>query len=389
MRRFFIVYLAYSAACTPFPSGPESQPVSDAAVPDAGGGLDAGFAAAPPECLATPQPPEDAGACPKPVAGAPALLLKMTPLPGEALFAVTSKYAYVISKLESFRFPRALISNVNDGSVLPECAKEPLPTRTSTRENIALLNGALCVAGASGIDCYLDARDVGAPVRVAPKLAAGIRAFGISGMGDRLAIAVGASADTTPSDALVGPPEGPFTTPAGAFTPWTTGGNYWRYFDGGLVTVGAERGQNRTARQLDAKGWAREVVIDDRASSPAFDDLLLIQVSPSRLAGRRAKVVLTADTTNFENLADLPDIQASAFALFDGEPRVALRRKVVPPNAFDRIYRMEAVASDNATQFDLRARLAWLRWTVDRQLGILGTRDCADDTHLFATIVNF
>ncbi len=251
------------------------------------------------------------------------------------------------------------------------------------------MNGTVCVAGPSGIDCYLDDRDVRAPVRVDPKLAAGMRVFGISGLGDRLAIAVGASATTTPSQALVGPPDGPFTTPAGPFTPWTSSGNYWRYFDGGLVTVGADRGQNRTVRQLDAKGWAGEVVIDDRASSPAFDDLLLLQVSPSRLAGRRSEVVLTADTTTFANLADLPDIQAAAFATFDGEPRVALRRKVVPPNAFDRIYRMESVASDNATQVDLRAGLAWLRWTVDKQLGILGTRDCADDSHLFATIVNF
>ncbi len=134
MRRFFIVCLACSAACTPFPSAPESQPASDAAVPDAGGRLDAGYVdARPPECLATSQPPADAGACPKPLKEGPILLLKMTP-PGEAIFAVTSKYSYVISKLESFRFPRALISNANDGAVLPECAKERLPTISSTRE---------------------------------------------------------------------------------------------------------------------------------------------------------------------------------------------------------------------------------------------------------------
>jgi hypothetical protein len=63
-------------------------------------------------------------------------------------------------------------------------------------------------------------------------------------------------------------------------------------------------------------------------------------------------------------------------------------------NAADRcnpraVYRSEAVASDGATAIELKAGSVWLRWTVDKKLGILGARDCADDTHLFATIVNF
>ncbi len=55
----------------------------------------------------------------------------------------------------------------------------------------------------------------------------------------------------------------------------------------------------------------------------------------------------------------------------------------------DRIYRSEAIASDGVPKIELQAGSVWLRWTVDKKLGILGARDCADDTHVFATIVNF
>jgi hypothetical protein len=248
------------------------------------------------------------------------------------------------------------------------------------------LDGAVCVAG-SGIDCYLDDRDVGAPLRVDPKLEAGTKAFGISGLGD-LAIAVGASANTTPTKAVVGPLEGPFAPPAGTFPPWTQNFNYWRHFDGGLITIGADGGANRTAYQLDARGWANGLVVGNQAALP-FDDVILVPGSPSRLAARRGSSFLTADSEMFTNFAELYDIRASAFATFAGDVRVAVRRKAVGPPAVDRIYRSEAVASDGATAIELKAGSVWLRWTVDKKLGILGARDCADDTHLFATIVNF
>lgn len=390
MRRIFLVCFLGAVACTPFPAAPAIDAPTDASTADAGFDAALGDGAlvdAPaPACEATTRPWVD-GTCPKPVEGGPVLRIKSDAVPNDAQLFVTSGYAYVLTLGTSFRFPRRFLTE--DGAVLPDCAIEKLPDVSPTAENIALLNRSVCVLRTGGaIDCFLDGSPANAPLRVAPNFGTGVSPRGIAGVGDTLAIAVG---QTSAKEVWTGIPGGEFQQaprPAGS-QPWTGTNNYWRYFGGGLVAIGAEGGSSATLRSFDASGWAADV---PTAPSVLTDNYTEILPAGIGLIAAKNGWLYSMPVSDSSQRGEMPDIVATAFARFR-DPLIAVRqRRPAGTNypAVDSLFRIKFVAtSESAPEKPLNAGNVAIRWAIGGDLGVLGRLACTDDTYRFATLVTF